>query len=290
MSTAHRITPATMTPRVSYAAYGAIRAVNWSSLKHLRESPAHYLHAFEAPRVQTDSMVLGSATHTAILEPHRWEEEVAVWEGGRRSGKEYTAWKEAHADRLQIRHQDLPPILAMQDAVHSHPVASDLLAQGEAEVTIQWTDEETGLACKGRVDWLIVEDDRAVLVDLKTTRATCPRRFASQAAKLGYHCQLAHYRAGVAAATGLPPSRVEVYIVAVESSAPHDVVAYLLDDDTLYPGEEEVRELLALLRRCHVEGRWPGRAEDVQRLELPAWVFPSDDDEADDLGITIGGA
>lgn len=279
-------------PGTSWPQYTAIDAVNWSTLKHLAESPRHYRHALRADRAeeQTVALAKGSALHYAIFEPHRLDRDVAVWDGGRRGTNAYKAWLADNAGKLEIGADAAGEVRAMAAAVRSHPAAGPLLAAGEAEVAIRWTDPATGLRCKGRLDWLNehADEGRILLVDLKSTRSTHPRRFAAQAARLGYHEQLAFYRRGLRALFG-EDRPIDVAIIAVESAAPFDVVVYELDDDALYPGDESVSELLAKLAVCVEANHWPGRAEEPLRLDLPAWVFPGDDDEAAGLGITISG-
>lgn len=230
-------------------------------------------------------MRLGTATHLAVFEPERFDERVAVWEGERRAGNAYKEWLAANEGKLHLRAQDLAGIDAIAAAVRAHPVAAALLDQGEAEVTLRWTDEETGLECKGRADWIRREDDGSItVIDLKTTRTVNPRLFASQVANLAYHGQAAHYVAGVRAMNpGVDV--VRFLVIAVESSAPHDVVVYELDagvpDGALHVGELLRRELLTKLADCIRHDEWPGRCPRMETLCLPGWALTGDD--ADDF-------
>lgn len=270
---------------LSWDEYRALEATNWSSLKNLRSSPLHYITARSRPHKTTPAMALGSATHTAILEPKKYAQEVAVWHGGVRRGKVYDAWCLDNEGKTQIRAVDEVDITGMADAVREHFTARKLLEQGLAEVTIKWTDPITGLPCKGRADWLnVVAGEHATLVDLKTTQSTDARKFGNLAARFGYHCQLAYYAHGIEQVTGLP---VDVVIIAVESSPPYDVGVFELSDDDLYAGLEEVYELLGLLKECLDKDEWPGRCDFSQPLQLPRWVF--EDDDPEDLGLIFGG-
>ncbi len=142
-----------------------------------------------------------------------------------------------------------------------------------------WQDEVTDLACKGLADMLVDDpsselvdalDGRPyapILADLKTT-SDLPG-FARQAGRMGYHGQLAHYAAGVQADAGITPA---VYIVAVESIAPHDVAVYRLLDADLERGMAYRDELLATLARCEALGDWPGVSRGVLALDIPRWA------------------
>ena len=258
--------------------YRQIPGVNWSSLKHMAESPLHYKHALTVRSKSTPAQILGTAAHLAVLEPDAYRDEVAVWTEGRRAGKLYDAWKECNAGKLWLNAEEDAAARAMGQAVHANPNAAPLLRTGKAEVPIEWVDEGTGLPCKGRLDWLDLQADRAVIVDFKTTRTTDHRLFARQVVALGYHGQLAHYAAGVSTLYGLP---VEVHIIAVESAAPHDVAVFMLTE-ALRAGRTLRDELLAKVAECVATDRWPGRHPEPVPLCLPAYALGDTDITLDD--------
>lgn len=257
-----------------FAAYSKINAVNWSTLKEMRKSPKHYQHALTHPREDTPAMALGRATHTAVFEPDRFALEYAVWKGERRAGKDWEAFKAAHESETILRIDDYKRAIAIRDAVRSHPVASRYLVDGHAEQTITWRDEETGIACKARLDWH--RKSPRVLVDLKTANDIEKRKFGQAAARLGYHGQIAFYSDGLA--SSMRSQLDEVVIIAAESDAPYDVAVFRIDADVLYAGRELYRDLLCRVAGCFELGAWPGRYNERESLELPEWAFGDDDD------------
>lgn len=259
---------------MTYAEYAKIPAVNWSTLKHMRDSPAHYLAARRRPvQPDTDALTLGRVTHMALFEPHLLET-VAIWTGGARRGKAWDAWRDEHAGQDIIRERDLEPIRAMAEAVRAHPIAGPLLAGGgRGEQTLTWTDTRSKIACKARLDWL---SDAGDLVDLKTAADLDPRSFARAVHRYGYHGQLAHYRAACLH-SGMTVHRA--LIIGVEKRAPWDVMVYQLDrgapEGALYVGEQVRRELLDRLAECIETDSWPGRGGDsIQPLLLPPYALP----------------
>ena len=265
---------------MTFAEYLEIEAVNWSTLKEARRSPLHYRHRVENPKEDTTRLALGRATHTAVFEPDRFLLDYALFTGARRAGKEWDECCKANRGKTILKAEEYATCLAMRDAVRSHPVAGPALAPpGEAEKVLTWEDPKTGLPCKARLDWWRV----GLLSDLKTTVDVSPRRFGMVAERMGYHGQMAFYRAGLIA-NGLdaPPPR----IIAVEAAPPHDVAVFRLDDDTLYAGEALVAELLALVAAGRFSGKWPGQCQEEIALELPVWAFPQDED-ASGLGLTF---
>jgi hypothetical protein len=260
---------------LTFDEYSAIDAVNWSSLKEMSKSALHYQNRLMMPRTDTAAMLLGRAVHSAVLEPDRFPLELAVWDQGDRRGNAWLAFKDANSGRDILKADEYETCLAIRDAVHAHSVASGIL-RGESEVTITWTDAETGIACKARVDHM----NEHGICDLKTTADLDPHAFESTCARLEYYGQLAFYNEG----TGFASSP---RIIAVESGAPHDVVVYHLSDDALNAGRQLVRDHLYHLAGCIKSGIWPGRSSAEQELTIPSYLLP---EEATGLGITVGGA
>lgn len=262
---------------MSFVEYRALPGVNWSSLKHLRRSPLHYRHAQLAPEKPiTDAMALGSATHCAMLEPMQLPLTVAVWEGGRRAGKEWDSFCEANANRIILRIEDYQRAVDIGAAVRRHELAGAILSSGQAERVATWTDTATGLACRARIDW---QPTAMSLLDLKTARSIDKHKFAGACWAYGYFHQLAHYRNGIAAQSGHAPEAIGVLLIAVESEPPHDVAVYQPDADTMAQAAKEVSDLLALLKTCKELDKWPGAHErEVEELRAPVYVLDDDFD------------
>jgi hypothetical protein len=252
---------------LSRAEYDAIPAVNFSSLKHIARSPAHYRAALSTPRADTDAMRVGRCTHLAVLEPERYAEEVAVWDGGRRVGSSWRDFCSVHEGCEVLTDEQAATCQAIATAVRQDPDASVLVTGGRSEVSVVWEVEVVpGLKvlAKARIDYV----GPGGLMDLKTTRDASPRAFSADAYKRGYPSQCAFYADGWFAATG---QRLPFYVVAVESDAPHVVQTY--DASGLIPaGRAEYMRWLLTLEECRVTDEWPGYARGVVALELPGWV------------------
>jgi hypothetical protein len=263
---------------MTFEEYLAVDAVNWTSMKPLRDgSPLHMAHRLEHPIEDKPVLAFGRALHAAVLEPDELPRHFAIYDGpteGKGCRIARKAFDEANAGKTVLTDVEYTTVLAIRDKVRSHPLVKPFLECGAAEQSMFWTDPETGLKCKGRLDWISL-GARGSILDLKGAASAERRRFSTTAARLGYHCQAAFYRKGYAVATG---ELLPVRLVAVEREPPHDVTVFLIDDDALYAGEEEVRDLLARVAECRRTNQWPGRYETEQVLELPRWVFPEDAD------------
>ena len=268
---------------LSFDDYRRLDGVNSSTLKKLNESPLHYRHAIDNPDEGpvSPSTQFGQAVHLAVLEPDELPLRVAVWTGGTRRGKAWDDFQHANTGRLLLKADEYKQALAVRDAVRANPIAAPYLdGPGDFELSMQWTDEATGIQCKGRVDRLQHRGRFGrVLVDLKTARTIDRRLFAAQAARLAYHEQLDFYRTGLAACGQAVD---KVVVIAVESAAPHDCAVFELGDEALYAGECGWRSGLEKIAECRAGGDWHGRYTAEELLDLPAWAFGLDDEDDDD--------
>lgn len=267
----------------TFAEYLSRDALHWTKLKEASRSPLHYRWRCDNDRPDSPSLLLGRAAHCAVFEPDRFPVDYAVFKGEARRGKAWEEFKAANEDRSILRADEYATCLDMRDAVHRHEVAKRYLAKGKAEQTIAWTDPLTGLACKGRADW--ISDSESALCDLKTTANLDPPWFAARVARLMYHGQLAFYGDGLRESAGLDlPAR----IIAVEAQPPHDVAVFVLDEDALWAGHNLALDLLRKVAACRTAATWPGRFEDAEQpLPLPPWAFPMDNN--DGLDLTVNG-
>jgi hypothetical protein len=207
-----------------------------------------------------------------------------LWDQGDKRGKEWTAFKEANADRIILSAGEFADVKGMRAAVLNHGPAARFLEHGLAEVTIQWVDPITGRQVHGRIDWLTYLDGRFWLCDLKTTRNSDRRKFQSDAFSLGYHLQFALYTDGFYALTDEFPGFAAL---AVESKAPWEPAVYTATEDFLARGHDTYQRLMATLSECEATGIWPARATEEMELDLPAWAGGNDEeDDFSDLGIT----
>lgn len=183
------------------------------------------------------------------------------------------AWKaeQEAAGVVVISADDLAKARAMAQAVKDHPWAGQLFTDGRPEVSLFWTDAETGVNCRARFDWLrnAVEGRRLLIPDYKTARNAHPAKFAKSAAEYGYAQQAAFYIEG-AVALGLDPDPLFLF-VAQEKTAPYLVSVVALDEDDIRMGRELNRRALRIYADCLEHDEWPGYAESVVTVELPSY-------------------
>ena len=253
--------------------YTDIKALNWSTLKLMADSPLLYSWRQSCKPVEDKpAYVMGRAVHVAILEPDRMDElyvQQPDWVDRRtKKGKEWLAEQDG---REVLTPDQWATAEGCARAVAKHGDASALLADTQRELTVEWKVEN--VECKGRVDAV----KRMALPDLKTCRSL--ERFERDAAQFLYRGQLAFYFDGARAA-GLLDANADAYIIAVETGEPHDVAAFRLPDWHLQQGRNLYQRLLATLLECERTNTWPGRFPGVTDLDLPRWA--DDEGEGED--------
>ena len=276
--------------------YHARSEVGASMLEEFRRRRQSYRTLYvdhtATPPAPTPAMQFGTLVHLRVLAPALFAERVAeplpeIAPDGkkwlRRKGSDHERWWQEELDRragkIAADQGTLARVNAAAAAIKRNPIVARMLDDGEGEVSHYWTDQETGLRCKCRVDWLA----GGFALDIKTTPDASPAAFSRRVVQLGYHRKLAHYADGLLACHG---ERVPLVHVAVEPEWPHRVGVYELDDtdrDGAALGRQQRRELLRELAECLNRDDWSEPWErQVTALRLPGWAWNDD-------AYTLGG-
>jgi hypothetical protein len=252
----------------------SLEPLRHSALKRIGQSPLHYLSHVDASAKWLDK---GSGAHSAIL----GGKPIVVWDkvsdkGNQcpRRGKDYDAFEADHADSLILLPDEYEQVQQMRMSVLRCPEAMRVL-NGVREKTVLW--DVGGRTCRGTPD----VDGGTFVTELKTTKCADPRKFKWDALKFCYHGALAWYQDGLSMQRGRREMPDAAFIVAVESSAPFDVVVYRLPDVndrlSLESGRRMNRLWFERLRACEESGQFPGYAQSVVDLSLgqeePELVF-----------------
>jgi len=142
-----------------------------------------------------------------------------------------------------------------------------MLAKGEAESSLYWTDEITGLKCRIRPDWLF----DGGMADLKSCVSASKADFAKAVANLGYDIEAAFYIDGMKAVTG---KSVDFFFIAVEKTAPCTTACYKASQEMIEVGRAKYRGGLELLKWCQENKQYPGYQPngEIETIDLPRWA------------------
>lgn len=248
--------------------------ISKSHLDVVAKSPLHYWSKYldpnREPEAPTPAMILGSATHCAILEPDLFPAQYAAMPEG--LDRRTKVGKEAYEQLMEsgktiLSTDDYAACLAMRDAVHTHPIARTLLQDGKAEQSFFCTEPETGELVKCRPDWIT---ENGVVVDIKTTDDASPDGFAKSAANFRYYVQAPWYLDILERLYGEAPPYF--LFVAVEKKRPHAVAVYFVENDQIAIGRERYLKDLNRIAECKTSGNWPGYSDQIEPLKLPRWL------------------
>lgn len=261
---------------VPFKEYKAWLAWNPSIVKVvLNKSPRAARYALDLGREETDPMRLGTALHTAILEPRKFEADYVVYRDGIRRGKTWDAFEAAHADKVILNEKEYTDTLAMRDAVRADAVAGPLLSgPGEHELSVVWRHPQTGLLCKGRLDRLVGD----TYTDPKTCSDPYPFAFKYAILKYGYHISCGAYRQGLRE-NGRQMTRA--ILPAIQSAPPYEVVCHEIDHTALNIGEDDFDWGMGIVKACLDSGIWPGFATEPVQFVVPDYAITDTADYSD---------
>lgn len=240
------------------------RSLSSSGAKTILDSPARFAYQRQHPVVKdaydfghvVHGMILGSGSEVHVVHADSWRTKAAQEE--RDTARD--------AGEVPLLVADYERALAVQAAVMAHPVAGAIFSRaGEAEQSLYWIDDDTGITCRGRIDWLLPN----AIVDLKSAANAAPAKWSRNLVDFGYALQSAWYTDGLAAITG---ERLPFVHVVVEKEPPHLVAVYQVDHEALAYGAERAAEARRLFAECESSGQWPGYSSEIELVSLPAWA------------------
>lgn len=210
------------------AEYRAAPGLSFTGAKSLMRSPALLAWELEHGRPDRADFDLGHAAHTDLLGEGQAvvvavDAEDKPFRDWKTSAAQEFAAKARAAGKLPLLAKHVEGVARMVRAVRSHPLAGKLLEPGRGlpEVSAHW--EQDGVPCKGRLDWLVIEneDGRPEVDDVKTCTDVRRVPLMRHIEDLRYHWQGPHYVDGGLAAHGV--DGVLWQWVFVEKTPPHTV-------------------------------------------------------------------
>ncbi len=254
--------------------YRSIKAANYSGLKYFLQSPAHYWANCRDPEREikeaTPAMKLGSAIHTAVLEPFEFPSRYIVAPNFDKRTKEgKRLWEEFETENTGkefITSDQFDVCEGISNAVRKAPAAQVIFESGKPEVVIVWRDPIEDVLCKARLDWYA---PGVCIFDPKSCESAKHSDFAKNIANYSYHLQAAMYVEGIAVLTG---EILPFIFGAFEKSKPYAVGFFTADDNMIQIGKAAYRHLLAMYAECERNNEWPSYDDSIQEISLPKWA------------------
>ncbi len=263
--------------------YHANPAISHSKLETFRRRAALYYKKYVTreilPEPAGTAFRFGSASHTMVLEPATWADRYAIKPDGidrrTKDGKAAYAEFEATAQgKTIIDQEEAASVTELTQAVRNHPLASQLLAQGEPELVWR-ANGKLPLQC--RTDWFNpagceLSEGRPYVVDLKTVESLDDGAFGNferAVFRYGYHRQAGFYLPLITEIYGKPV--YDFFFIAAEKCEPYGVAVYRLTDDAVSCGQDETVSDLGALYACIQSNTWPNIEPTLHHLGLPKW-------------------
>jgi exodeoxyribonuclease VIII len=254
--------------------YLAHEGIGSSNLSKILVSPADFKASLETPSEETKSTSLGTAVHSAILEPHLFDEEYALqpedW-GPKNKGEGAKKWRQFKNDnegKKIISFEDAAFIAELKNKASKQKNVQHILSNGDPEVTCIIQDED--LFWKARTDFMATD---GFLWDIKTTREHVHHDTLERLVfKNGYHFQAAHHM-WVFRKCGLDIKGFGWIFIPTSMDAVH-IVPKIASDELLECGARDHEVARRILKICHDNDNWHGLGEGevVDSLELPQYA------------------
>lgn len=266
-------------------------ALHFSTLRHVAESPMHFMHVLKNGIKVTKPMRVGTGVHRIVLGPQK-SHDVVTWPPRDSPREEPRAIRRGKAwEAFKAKHEALGnEILSTSEwaeaeeiaaAVNAHERARSLIHEHGArhEVPLRWEINGVPFSTRG-IDLAAPGG----IADLKSTRTANPRHFTREALKMHYHVQLALYEEG-AKQNGIDTSG-GVRLIAAESKAPFPVQVYRLTPALLERGRRELALWIETLKACAAAAHWPAYSDAELEWDAPPEAveldFGDDDDDEED--------
>ena len=208
--------------------YFALKAISASQIKQYDKGAYWFwksspFNPEKAPEKASDALVFGKLCHCMLLEPEAVEERFMVVDFGKtRTNKKYADAVEAFPGVEIVNQDEMDRATKMIGEIGRHPLASRIIAGATAEMPYTWTDKETGLPCKCKIDAIKRTKNGIVVIDYKTSSDI--QSVLNWPQKLQYPLQAEFYSRAVKEKYGEEPCEF-VFIIQSNKEGEEDVIA-----------------------------------------------------------------
>lgn len=231
------------------AEYHSHEAISSSGLKYIYETKSVYHYLNREYKEPTEAMELGSATHTAILEPEKFQDEYLITpelDRRKKHGKQlYEQYKSQaiEQNKTLLRHKNYELIKKMKASVYSYPLAYELL-QGIVELSHFALIDEVDVRIRPDIDI----PKKQCIVDLKTCNDNSPFGFGQAIYHRNYDLQAYMY----CLVKGYPCENFR--FIAVENKHPYSTEVYALSEKSIENGKKKFEQALSQWKYYKITG------------------------------------
>lgn len=251
--------------------YRADPAHAQSHVKHILKSPAHYQAAKQVRFKPTISMQMGSALHCLALEGEEQfnKDFIVKPDDLSLATKEGREWKALAGKKTVLSPENVADVRGMTESLRRlawfDPGQKDYRKYNE--LSLYW--EADKIDCKCRLDRLVLSQDEALVLDLKTTDSVESKDFLKKViGGFNYLFQAAWYTEATVAAFAVPARFI---FIGVERSAPYTTRVFEVSSEMLEEGLRQTQHARKLLAHCRKTKQWQTPEITSELLTLPPW-------------------
>ena len=234
--------------------YRSLPALNASRFKAFHRSPYHFFNQKEVET--TEAMKIGTAIHTALLQPQLYSSEIGYLpdvDGRTTEGKAIKkAFEEKYVGKTILK--------AASEAIVERAVIACQYSQEwraiKATPTMRYEQvlmcDLLGIDCKSRLDLMDVEN--GIIRDIKSCDDASIERFKYTIKDRMYWLQAGFY---CLMAERVFDKKFKFEFIAVETSEPSAALFHPVDDAELERWMNKVESLLASYKSCLASDTWP---------------------------------
>lgn len=240
--------------------------------KLLTTAPARFHYEMghaEAPKKHFD---IGTAAHRLVLGdgPDLVLVDHPVW-NTKQAKAEVAEAREMGA--VPLKRDEWELVHAMAAELRRHPLAAALFDPdyGKPEQSLFWTDKQTGVQCRARLDWLDnARGGRLLLPDLKTSLDASTAKFEKSVLDYRYDQQADWYMDAV---LQLDLAEDVSFVFVVQEKTPPFLVNVIeLATPWLQMGHDRNERARRIYAECTASGVWPGYGTEVAMAACPDWL------------------
>jgi hypothetical protein len=232
-------------------------------------SPGHFDYDRKHPDAGSDETRLGTALHTLVMEPEKFDSVAVLSPHDEYRTKEARDWKadQLKAGIIPLKATAWADVQRWRDALLSHPSASILLKPAD-DVLVESTIifDAHGVRGKARPDVFRSRD--GIIVDVKTTRHATEKEWDRAVATDRMYFQPWWY--GLASETTDAAPKRWIW-VSVSKERPHAVWCREASPRWIEAARREGEALLEQYKACVEADVWPLSSDGIELSEPPSW-------------------
>lgn len=215
-----------------------------------------------------------STKATLIKEIRKYNKDVPIWD------EIITTFRRESEGKRLISQNNMRKLVKIMNNAQKRNSLKALLKSGYPELTIFWTDEETGLLLKARFDFFAITPNMVLPIDFKTCPNAETMAFLNSVAKRDYHFQAAMYLEGANMVfEPLTRGRAKKFLfIPVENEKACEINNVSLGEASLEKGYKDFRTALNSIAHYYKsleegKGVYTGYPQEIQEGEIPIYAL-----------------